>query len=94
MNKEELIQLHTFMVLVKDYLEQRGKGEFSKYNSLHINPTHVHRNKYEHKNAIFVLGKEILSAISDDPNIIVDYRDKIIDKYSNHTSATETLVFN
>lgn len=50
MNKEELIQLHTFMVLVKDFLEQREKGEFSKYDSLHINPTHVHRNKYKKNN--------------------------------------------
>ena len=83
MNKEELIQLHTFMVLVKYFLEKRGQGEFPKYDSLNINPTHVHRNKYEHKNAIFILGKEIVSAISDDPNIIVDYnidlRDKIIE---------------
>lgn len=94
MNKEELIQLHTFMVLVKNFLEQRGKGEFPKYDSLHINPTHVHKSKYEHKNAIFVLGKEILSAISDNSNIIVDYRDKIIDKYPNYTSATEILTFN
>lgn len=91
MNKEELIQLHTLMVLVKDFLEKRGQGEFSKYNSLNISPTHIHRNKYEHKNAIFILGKEIVSSISDDPNIIVDYSiGQIIDRYLQPTSATKT----
>ena len=65
MNKEELIQLHALMVLVKDFLEQRGKGDFSKYYSLQISPIHVHRHKYEHKDAIFTLGKEILSTMFD-----------------------------
>lgn len=72
MNKEELIQLHTLMVLMKEFLEKTGKGEFSKYNSLHISPVHVHRNKHEHKNAIFILGKEILSTILDDTCTKID----------------------
>ena len=79
MNKEELIQLHTLMVLMKDFLEQRGKGEFSKYNSLQISPLHVHRHKYEHKNAIFILGKEILSAMYDDSNRLVQIDDILSD---------------
>lgn len=75
MNNEELIQLHTLMVLMKDFLEKTGiVGEFSKYNSLHISPMHIHRNKYEHKNAIFILGKDILSNMKmDNPNIVVKY---------------------
>ena len=82
MNKEELIHMHTFMVLMKDFFEKKGKGEFSKYYSLQISPLHVHRHKNEHKNAIFTLGKEILSAIRDDddlnmtvydPNNIIKY---------------------
>lgn len=66
MNKEELIHIHTLMVHMKDYLEKRGKGEFSKYYSLKINPTHVHRHKDEHKTAIFTLGKEILCTIQEE----------------------------
>lgn len=66
MNKEELIHIHTLMVHMKDYLELRGKGEFSKYYSLHISPTHVHRHKDEHKDAIFILGKEILRTIQEE----------------------------
>jgi len=80
MNKEELIQIHTLMVLVKEFLEQRGKGEFSKYNSLQISPMHIHRNKYEHKNAIFILGKEILSTILDDSNMKIDYSNIVVMK--------------
>lgn len=74
MNKEELIQLHTLMVLIKDFFEQRGKGEFSKYYSLQISPVHIHRNKYEHKNAIFILDKEILSTMFDNSNMIIELR--------------------
>ena len=77
MNKE-LIQIHTLMVLVKEFLEQRGKGEFSKYNSLKINP--IHRNKYEHKNVIFILDKEILSTILDDSNMKIDYSNIVVMK--------------
>ena len=86
MNKEELIHIHTLMVLVKDFFEKRGKGEFSKYYSLQISPIHVHRHKDEHKNAIFVLGKEILSVINADssmkiydPNLMYDPDMKIYD---------------
>ena len=60
MNKEELVQVHTLMVHIKDYFEKRGKGDFSKYNSLQICPAHVHKHKNEHKDAIFTLGKEIV----------------------------------
>ena len=83
MNKEELIHMHTLMVLIKNYLEQRGKGDFSKYNSLHIGPTYVHKSKYEHKNAIFTLGKEILSAILDNSNMIVNDQNMIVNDQSD-----------
>ena len=71
MNKEELIHIHTLMVLIKDFFEKKGKGEFSKYYSLQISPVHVHKHKSEHKNAIFTLGKEILSTIYDCSNMTI-----------------------
>ena len=71
MNKEELIQIHTLMVLMKDFFEKRGKGEFPKYYSLRISPIHLHKHKNEHKNAIFTLGKEVISATLDDSSMIV-----------------------
>ncbi len=65
-HKEELIQLHTLMVQMKKFFEDKGKGEFSQYQALQISPIHVHRSKAEHKHAIFVLGKEIASIMAHD----------------------------
>jgi len=67
MHKEELIQLHTLMTQMKKYFEENGLGNsFNIYENLGISPVHVHRSKAEHKHAIFVLGGEIASVISDD----------------------------
>ena len=67
MHKEELIQLHTLMAQMKKYFEINGsKNNFNTYKDLGISPVHVHRSKAEHKHAIFVLGEEIASIISDD----------------------------
>lgn len=67
MHKEELIQLHTLMAQMKSFFEDKGAyNTFGIYNNLGISPVHVHRSKAEHKHAIFVLGSEIASIISDD----------------------------
>jgi len=67
MHKEELIQLHTLMTQMKKYFEENGSDNvFSIYDNLGISPVHVHRSKAEHKHAIFILGGEIASVISDD----------------------------
>lgn len=67
MHKEELIQLHTLMTQMKKYFEENGSNNgFNIYDNLGISPVHVHRSKAEHKHAIFVLGGEIASVISDD----------------------------
>jgi hypothetical protein len=67
MHKEELIQLHTLMTQMKKYFEENGSDNgFNIYDNLGISPVHVHRSKAEHKHAIFVLGGEIASVISDD----------------------------
>ena len=59
MKKEELIQLHTLLVQVKKYCEERGlECDFSKYNELHIAPSQVHRKREEHKKAVFLLAAE------------------------------------
>jgi hypothetical protein len=68
MHKEELIQLHTLLVRVKNYFEEHTfcSGEFERYNSLHIGPMHIHRSKAEHKHAIFVLGNELASVMDSE----------------------------
>jgi hypothetical protein len=67
MHKEELIQLHTLMAQMKNYFRNNGSySNFEIYENLGISPVHVHRSKAEHKHAIFVLGSEIATIISDD----------------------------
>jgi len=60
--KEELIHLHMLLAQVKNYCEENGLGcDFTKYNELGISPFQVHRSKEEHKQAVFVLGTELVS---------------------------------
>ncbi len=67
MHKDELIQLHTLMAQMKKYFECKGNDyNFDEYQLLSISPVHIHRSKAEHKHAIFVLGNELASLISDD----------------------------
>ncbi|MHC1565173.1 MAG: UPF0058 family protein, partial [Candidatus Syntropharchaeales archaeon] len=62
MHKEELIQLHMFLVQLKDYFEKQGTNDdFSKYRQLDITPLQIHRSKADHKRAIFTLSNEIAS---------------------------------
>jgi len=67
MRKEELIQLHMLLAHLKKHFEDNGmNSEFEQYHSLQISPAHIHRSKAEHKQAIFVLGTELASLISED----------------------------
>jgi len=64
MQKEDLIYLHTVLARVKMHMESQGvKADFSKYDELHINPVHIHRNKTDHERAIFLLSESIVQAI-------------------------------
>ncbi|MDX1611082.1 MAG: UPF0058 family protein [Candidatus Thermoplasmatota archaeon] len=68
MHKNELIQLHTLLCQIKNHFEEDVAGEpiFRDYESVGVQPTHVHRSKSDHKRAIFVLGKELAGLMSDD----------------------------
>ncbi len=67
MQKDELIQLHTLLSQIKTYMESQGvHNDFTEYQSLAISPMHIHRSKMEHKHAIFVLGNDLASIMSDD----------------------------
>jgi hypothetical protein len=65
MYKDELIQMHQFLVYILKYLEATHEidNSFSEYNSLNISPHHIHRTKIEHKHAIFILSNSILEVI-------------------------------
>ncbi|WP_300035964.1 UPF0058 family protein [Methanospirillum sp.] len=65
MQKEELLHLHMLFVHVKKYYETTTSEEVptDQYDTLHISPVHIHKNKRSHKEAILVLGQEIVDHI-------------------------------
>ena len=70
MYKDELIQLHQFLVYVLKYLEDgyEVKDECEEYFRLNISPHHIHRTKAEHKYAIFVLSESISEVVAKKNN--------------------------
>ena len=67
MYKDEMIQLHQFLVYALKYLTDNDKSSYdcSEYISLKISPHHIHKTKAEHKHAIFILCKIISDVITD-----------------------------
>ena len=70
MQKEELLHLHMLFVHVKKYYETATSEEVptERYDTLHISPVHIHKNKKSHKEAILVLGQEIVDHIRQQQN--------------------------
>ncbi|MGO9387297.1 MAG: UPF0058 family protein [Methanobacterium sp.] len=66
MYKDELIQLHQFLVYVLKNMDEEYelKEECKDYLCLNISPHHIHRTKAEHKHAIFVLSNTISEVLA------------------------------
>jgi len=73
--KEELLHLHMLMIHIKKYYEGLTDEEIStdRYSSLEISPVHIHKNKKCHKDAILVLGDEIVTHIRSKAPLRMDY---------------------
>jgi len=69
MQKDELIQLHTFLLQLKTHLEcmvkNNGGKEFICYQKLNVTPYQVYKSKREHKLAVFALSKGIADLLSN-----------------------------
>ena len=69
MQKDELIQLHTFLLQLKTHLEgiveNDGNEEFEAYLKLDVTPYQVYKSKREHKLAVFTLSKGIADLLSN-----------------------------
>jgi len=69
MQKDELIQLHTFLLQLKthleDIVENNGGIEFHPYVKLDVTPYQVYKSKREHKLAVFTLSKGIADLLSN-----------------------------
>ena len=68
MQKDELIQLHTFLLQLKTHLEDLigndGIEEFIVYNTLNVTPYQVYKSKREHTLAVFTLSKGIADLLT------------------------------
>ena len=75
MQKEELLHLHMLMIHIKKYYEGITSEEIptNRYNSLAISPVHIHKYKKAHKEALLVLGDEIVTHIHGNRMPVVTY---------------------
>ena len=68
MQKDELIQLHTFLLQLKthlnDMVDNNGGLEFQSYDKLNVTPYQVYKSKREHELAVFTLSKGIAILLS------------------------------
>jgi hypothetical protein len=90
MQKDELIQLHTFLYQLRAHLEkiyENNGCEFDRlYEKLEITPYQIHKSKREHKLAVFTLSKDIaniLSTRNDDAGLekIVNRLDQMTQRF-------------
>jgi hypothetical protein len=69
MQKDELIQLHSFLfqlkICMEGMIENNGGNEFISYDKLNITPLLVYKSKREHKLAVFSLSKGIANLLSN-----------------------------
>jgi len=63
MQKDELIQLHAFLLQLKinleDIIDDSDPQAFQEYNRLGISPHQIYRSKKEHQIAVFEISKGI-----------------------------------
>ena len=88
--KDELIQLHMFLIQLKinleDMVENYNPQAFLIYEKPNISPYKVHKSKDEHKLAIYELSKGIANMLRDDNTNsvfqeIYDGLDRICNRY-------------
>lgn len=74
MYKDEMIQIHQFLVYVLKHLETESEipNSCSEYIALNISPYYIHRTKVEHKHAIFVLSNTISKIILKENKEFID----------------------
>jgi len=92
MNKDELLQIHVVLVIVRRFLEQNGvrDGAFAEYDALDIAPHHFHRTKLEHELAVFTLSRNIADSLCDNyrsDSRLQDVLGNIATKLANNLSS-------
>ena len=69
MRKDEIIQLHMFLLQLRTQLEAMAESDTSQaflfYDEMNIFPQQVHRTKDEHELAVFELSKGIADLLQE-----------------------------
>lgn len=80
MQKEELLHLHMLMVHIKKYFEHISGESVTtqRYEALDVSPVHIHKNKKLHKDALLILGDEIVSQVQSQKTPMVDYSSEML----------------
>ncbi len=75
--KEELLHLHMLFVHVKKYYESTHGDEVctTGYDGFCISPVHIHKNKSCHKEAILMLGDELVGYLKSKGLSSLDYQE-------------------
>jgi len=67
---QELIHLHSLLFEIREHLEQEVNvpyGAFDSYDAQPVRPSHIHRQKTAHKNAIDLLLGGLEQAVQTHP---------------------------
>jgi hypothetical protein len=63
MQKDEIIQMHAFLIQVRSYIEDKSSNRefdaFASYKALDVAPYHIYKSIDEQKKALFELCKGI-----------------------------------
>lgn len=70
MDKQEFIHIHSLLLEVRNEIEEREGGleeidEIEEYDNMDISPESIHKNKSQHKSAIFKLSEGLAKATDD-----------------------------
>ncbi|MCJ7570680.1 MAG: UPF0058 family protein [Candidatus Thermoplasmatota archaeon] len=68
MQKDEIIQFHTFLLQIKSHLNElvdnNDGQEFQSYDKLNVTPYQIYKSKREQKLAVFTLSMGIANLLS------------------------------
>lgn len=62
MDKDKILKIHAMLNDIKDNFDR----DFEEYERLGVKPYHTQKRKNKHKEAIFVICKEICDTMSED----------------------------
>lgn len=85
MQKTELLHLHSLFRQLKRYLEREKHidGTFERYESVDVRPSHAHKSKEPHREAVFALASDITDELAVNSKYADDGSSDADDERSN-----------